>query len=45
MNNKIPMTEVEGSILVEYHRVTMVHMLYTLVCGRFLAKSVQVLFT
>ena len=30
INNKISMTKVEGSILVEYHGVTMVHMLYTL---------------
>ena len=38
MNNKISMTEVEGSILVEYHQVTMVHMLYTLVWGQIFSE-------
>ena len=27
INNKIAMTKVDGSILVEYHRVTMVHVI------------------
>ena len=34
INHKIPLTEVEGSVLVEYHHVTIIHMLYTIVRGR-----------
>ena len=30
INHKIPMTEVEGTVLVEYHHVTIS---YTIVCG------------
>ena len=33
INYKIPMTEVEGTVLVEYHHVTMIYMVYTIVCG------------
>ena len=33
INHKIPLTSVSGTVLVEYHHVTMILMLYTTVCG------------
>ena len=31
-SHKVPLTSVSGTVLVEYHHVTMIHMLYTIVC-------------
>ena len=33
INHKIPLTSDSGTVLVEYQHVTMIHMLYTIVCG------------